>query len=397
MTTVTGIFYTVIHNASVGLFSLFAFFNTFGVFYATIRSGKIPVLEKPDDYFHTSLVLFATRFIQTFKAVVNLFSYVFTGYDYFKKSEEKTVSIDTSPKKEIDLYALKFNDLYDDMYYKDDKSTLMEDNPLSHGMNNNANYIMDFMQQGTVFLGFDSETKCFTYYSDRTMPDHTLVKLARKFIVQMNCPQVCYLMQHRDDEKETDGNKEETGPATNEDTRPKRQGLAASRGVVAKLKPTVVTKPPELPEKKTDTTIESVKSAKPIVHREKDFKFNKRGTVMDFQILQKKKYQERLAKITTKVTLSLAHPDSLNDMTRVIDSSPLETRSGGKCPRSSFDDSSESGQSIKNNHKNENKKTLNVNKANMSFAEYKRIKHLLKHDDNNDDDNTHDVTTLSQA
>lgn len=388
MTTATDIFYTFIHNASVGLFSLFAFFNTFGIFYATLRSGNIPVLEKPDDYFHVSIVLFAQRSMKTFKAVANIVSYVFTGYEYFKDSESKEVSSDTK-KKEIDIYALKFNDLYDDMYYKDDKSKLMEENPLSHGMNNNANYIMDFTQQGTVFLGFDSGTKCFTYYSDRTVPNQTLVKLGRKFIVQMNCPQVCYLMQHRDDEKDADGNKEEPRSATSQDTKPKRQGIAASRGVVAKLKPTVVTKPPELSEKKTDATVDSVK---PAIHREKDFKFNKRGTVMDFQILQKNKYQESLAKITTKVTLSLAHPDSFNDVTSAIDS-PSENRSGGKGPRSSCDDSPESGRSSKK----KNKKTMNVNKANLSFAEYKRIKHLLEYNDNNDDDNTDDVTALSQA
>ena len=392
MTTATDIFYTLIHNMSVGLFSLFAFFNTFGVFYATIRSGKIPALEKPDDYFHVSLVLFATRFIETFKAVVNVVSYVFTGYDYFKESEEKSISSDKT-NKELDLYALKFNDLYDDIYYKDDKSKFMEENPLSDGIANNANYIMEFTQQGLVCFGFDSEAKCFTYYSDRTISNQTLVTIARKFIVQMNCPQVCYLMEHRDDEEDDDKNKEEHGSGSNQDTKPKRQGLAASRGVVAKLKPIVVTKPPEVPDvsaKKEDGTSENTKLAKPVVHREKHFKFNKRGTVMDFQFLQKSVYKKRLANITTRVNLSLAHPDSLSDINKV---SKLhgESRSGEKGPRSSRDDLSESKKSFTD------KKAININKSQMSFAEYKRIKHLLE-TENKDDDSTYDNTAaLSQA
>ena len=118
-------------------------------------------------------MLFATRFIKTFKAVVNVVSYVFTGYDYFKESEEKSISSDKT-NKELDLYALKFNDLYDDIYYKDDKSKFMEENPLSDGIANNANYIMEFTQQGLVCFGFDSEAKCFTYYSDRTISNQTL-------------------------------------------------------------------------------------------------------------------------------------------------------------------------------------------------------------------------------
>jgi hypothetical protein len=386
MTTATNIFYTFVYNVSVGLFSLFAFFNTFGIFYATIRSGNIPFLEKPDDYFHVSIVLFTQRSVKTFKAVANIVSYVFTGYEYFKESGRKDVFND-SAKKDIDIYEVKFNDLYDDMYYKEDKSKLMEENPLSQGMNNNANYTMDFTQQGTVFVGFDSGTKCFTYYSDRTVPNQTLVRLGRKFIVQMNCPQVCYLMEHRDDEEDADKNKEEDGNGSSQDTKPKRQGIAASRGVVAKLKPTVVTKPPEKSEKKGDGTGENTK---PVVQREKYFKFNKRGTVMDFQLLQKNVYKKRLAKMTTRLELSLAHPDSLNDLNNA-DDLYKNTQSGEKGPRSSRDKSSESEKSLTN------KKTMNINKSEMSFAEYKRIKHLLETENKDDDTTYDDGAALSQA
>jgi hypothetical protein len=383
MATTIDIFYTTFYHLSIGLFSLFAFFNTFGVFYTIIRSGKEPLLmENPNDRFHASIVLFARNMKSTladFMRIMSVISIFCTGKDYFATWKREHEDIKELPQP-VDIHKLRFYDLYDDIYYKDDKSKLMETHPLSAGIVNKATYLIDFTTQGNVCMYFDVDTKCFAYYSDRNIPNDTLISLARKFIVQMKCPQVCYLMKHRDEEDEKkNGQSEENENAAT--TIPRRQGLAASRGVIAKLKPTVITTPPvssaTSENGQPDSSVVPTVVTENTINREKDFKFNKRGTMMDFQFLQKQTYKKCLANKSTKINLSLLHPESLSDISSQEDdagddiihtgektSEPLAPRDSIKAKnRKRLSQSTNLGQTV----------TVSVDKSKLTFAEYKRI------------------------
>ena len=294
-------FSTYLYNGIISVFIIINFMGLFNIVQHTLSKFNINYNSKKD-----YLSVYQDKFrVRNINDIANIVSYPFGkiiswlineimcllfGKGFWSDKCKK----DNSPP--VILYQDKYRKAFDSLF----SQNYDEKTPLPIGIENKCTYVFEDTPGGTIAMFFNPDEKYIGYYSNHTIPTKYLRSAAMKFILNTNSPQICDIMKHRDDElnnNENDSNekieKKKIGP-----------GLAARRGVTTKLKVNI----PSIddPKKNTSThdsdkTSSTDNSEQKYLH-ENDIKFNKRGTLLDIQLLQSATYRKSLATQCTEST-----------------------------------------------------------------------------------------------
>ena len=215
----------------------------------------------------------------------------------------------------------------------------------SMGLITDKTMLLEYTPVGNVLMKYDTNNRCFVYYSNRSLTTLQLQSIGRKFIIDFYCPGVIQEMKKTNDSEDKPNKTGDEKEAIDDSTLKKTGGIACRTGVMAKLKSSRSQPKNSVSntEKETlDETTENIIEKDPYLEVVNDFRFVKKGQLADISFTQHIKHPRILPKYNN-TTL----PDIQTDETQ---------------------------NTIKHTNIDEKHAEIShVDKSKLSFAEYKKL------------------------